>query len=151
MERWWKYFKEIGKKWAQLVKEDKGLNKENLKKEYQFSEYEGAVVNNTIDSSLLNLFKEYIKNNITNKAYEFKDRQSDRWKANDEPLSRFLHYELLPLIEKISGRKLKPSYTYLCGYVNGADLPSHTDRKECEYTVSFLIEKDTGGQYICIR
>ena len=138
-----KYFKEIGKKWAQLVKEDKGLNKENLKQEYQFSEYEGAVVNNTIDSSLLNLFKEYIKNNITNNAYQFKDRQSDRWKSNDEPLSRFLHYELLPLIERISNKKLKPTYTYLCGYINGADLPSHTDRKECEYTVSFLIEKDT--------
>ena len=26
--------------------------------------------------------------------------------------------------------------------MNGADLPSHTDRPECEYTVSFLIEKD---------
>ena len=137
-----KYFKMVGKEWIELVRNGKGINLENLKHNYQFSEYKGMVVNNTIHHKLLDLFKAYIGRNINFKAYEFKDRQSDRWKANDEPLSRFLHYELLPLIEKISGRKLKPSYTYLCGYVNGADLPSHTDRPECEYTVSFLIQKD---------
>ena len=58
-------------------------------------------------------------------------------------LGSYIMNYLLPLIERISNKKLKPTYTYLCGYVNGADLPSHTDRKECEYTVSFLIEKDT--------
>ena len=138
-----KYFSSIGKQWVELVRNGKGVNPDNLKHNYEFSEYKGIVVNNTIHHNLLDLFKKYIKRNIVAKAYDFKDRQSDRWKANDEPLSRFLHYELLTLIEKITGRRLKPSYTYLCGYVNGADLPSHTDRPECEYTVSFLIEKDT--------
>tara|TARA_Y100000816_G_scaffold249651_1_gene199310 strand:- start:421 stop:2526 length:2106 start_codon:yes stop_codon:yes gene_type:complete len=137
-----KYFSSVGKEWVELVRNGKGINLENLKHNYEFSEYKGIVVNNTIHHSLLDLFKKYIKRNIIANAYEFKDRQSDRWKSNDEPLTRFLHYELLALIEKITGKRLKPSYTYLCGYVNGADLPSHTDRPECEYTVSFLIEKD---------
>ena len=36
---------------------------------------------------------------------------------------------------------MKPTYTYLSAYVKGAELPPHTDRKDCEYTVSFIIEK----------
>ena len=56
-------------------------------------------------------------------------------------MSRFLHYELLPLIEKITNKKLKPTYTYLSAYVKDADLPAHTDRPDCEYTVSFVVDK----------
>ena len=56
-------------------------------------------------------------------------------------MSRILHYEIQPLIEKILGKAVVPTYTYLSAYVEGADLPAHTDRADCEYTVSFLINK----------
>ena len=70
------------------------------------------------------------------------DRQSNRYKAHNEPMSGFIHYECLPLIERITGKSLKPTYTYLSSYVNDADLPAHTDRPDCEFTVSFLVNKD---------
>ena len=75
------------------------------------------------------------------------DRQSNRYKANNEPMSRFLHYEFLPLIEKIVGKSMKPTYTYLSAYVKGADLPPHTDRPDCEYTVSFIVDKPVGSNW----
>ena len=59
-------------------------------------------------------------------------------------MSRFLHYEILPLIEKIVGKPMKPTYTYLSAYIKGSDLPPHTDRPDCEYTVSFVVDKPEG-------
>ena len=56
-------------------------------------------------------------------------------------MSRFLHYECLSLIERIVGKSMKPTYTYLSSYVKGANLPPHTDRPDCEYTVSFVVDK----------
>ena len=48
------------------------------------------------------------------------------------------------IIQFLTKQKLKPTYTYLSCYVKDADLPAHTDRPECEFTVSFLIDKPQG-------
>ena len=69
------------------------------------------------------------------------DKQSNRYKAHNETFTRFIHFELLELIEHITNRKLKPTYTYLSAYIKDANLPPHTDREDCEYTVSFIIDK----------
>ena len=118
------------------------LNDENLKKTYSLNpELSLEIVNNVLTTEYLKLLQNYYKENIKNNTWVLGDRQSKRYKAHNEPFSRFLHYELLPLIEKITNKKLKPSYTYLSCYVKGADLPGHTDREDCEYTVSFVIDK----------
>ena len=46
-------------------------------------------------------------------------------------------------IEKIVGKKLIPQYTYARIYKNGSDLFKHSDRPECEYSVSLCL----GGEY----
>ena len=56
-------------------------------------------------------------------------------------MTRLLHLEFLPLIEKIVGKKMEATYTYISAYVKGADLPPHTDRPECEFTCSYIIGK----------
>jgi hypothetical protein len=58
-----------------------------------------------------------------------------------------LHYELLPLVEKFVGKPLKPSYSYLSCYVKDADLPMHTDNKQCEFTVSYLINRPDNSRW----
>ena len=50
-------------------------------------------------------------------------------------------------IEKITGKNLEPTYTYTSFYVKDADLPSHTDRKECQYTVSFVVDKPENASW----
>lgn len=118
------------------------LNISNLKKEYHLDrKLILASVNNVLDKDILSLLQVYYKQNIQLDTWTLGDRQSKRYKAHNEPMSRFLHYEILPLVEKITNCKLKPTYTYLSAYIKDAELPGHTDREDCEFTVSFIIDK----------
>ena len=119
------------------------LNPLNIEKTklYAFDEYNPVVVEDVINKDIHQIVNEYFKTNIKNKIYIFGDIQSKRYKYNDEIITRLLHLEFLPLIEKIVGKKVKPTYTYLSAYIKGADLPAHTDRPECEYTCSYIIGK----------
>jgi len=49
----------------------------------------------------------------------------------------------LPLVERVVGKKLFPTYTYARIYFNGADLLPHKDREECQHSVSLSL----GGDY----
>jgi len=117
------------------------VNDDNLQKTYMFDEYTPVVVENVLNKNTLVICQKYYYTNIDNGAYVLGDKQSNRFKSHNEPMSRLLHYEVLSLIEKIVGKKLIPTYTYLSAYVKDSDLPAHTDRADCEYTVSFVINK----------
>jgi len=121
--------------------DNSALNEDNLQKTYIFDEYNPTIVENVLNKNALVICQKYYSTNIVNGAYVLGDKQSNRFKSHNEPMSRLLHYEVLPLIEKIVGKKLIPTYTYLSAYVKDSDLPAHTDRADCEYTVSFLINK----------
>ena len=123
------------------------LNNDNLQKNYVFDEYTPAVVENVLNKNALAICQQYYSTNIEKGAYVLGDKQSKRFKSHNEPMSRILHYEILPLIEKIVGKKLMPTYTYLSAYVKDSDLPAHTDRVDCEYTVSFLINKPENSKW----
>jgi hypothetical protein len=123
------------------------LNEDNLQKTYVFDEYTPVVVENVLNKNTLTICQQYYSTNIEKGAYVFGDKQSKRFKSHNEPMSRILHYEILPLIEKIVGKKLMPTYTYLSAYVKDSDLPAHTDRADCEYTVSFLINKPENSKW----
>ena len=124
------------------------INPEHLEKEYQLdSVLPLQVIENVVNKELLDLLQKYYKETINENVWPLGDRQSNRYKTHNEPMSRFLHYEILPLIEKIVGRKMRPTYTYLSAYVKDAELPPHTDREDCEYTVSFLVDKPEGSAW----
>lgn len=124
-----------------LKKENKVLNNDNFKTEHISDEYNPVIVENVFEPSVLEMIVEYFKYGIQNEKYPLGDRQSKRYKAYNDLVSRVLHYELLPLIEHIVKRELIPTYTYLSCYTRGSDLPPHTDRSDCEYTVSFIMDK----------
>ena len=124
------------------------LIQNNIEKKYILtSELPLQIVNNVLQPEFLKLLQKYYKETIENKVWPLGDKQSNRYKAHNEPMSRFLHYEILPLIEKIVGKSMRPTYTYLSAYVKGADLPQHTDRADCEYTVSFIVDKPEGSNW----
>jgi prolyl 4-hydroxylase len=137
------YFKSCILNFKSLRDEDKGLNYKNvLDVNYEFDEFNPVYVGNVVSDELLDLLKCYYRKTIGDKVFPLGDKQSNRFKAHNEPMARFLQYEILPLIEKITSKKLKPTYTYLSSYVKDSELPAHTDRADCEYTVSFLVNKD---------
>jgi prolyl 4-hydroxylase len=143
------YFKNTVVDYINVVNEynHSALNDDNLQKTYVFDEYTPVVVENVLNKNALTICQQYYSTNIEKGAYVLGDRQSKRFKSNNEPMSRILHYEVLPLIERIVGKKLMPTYTYLSAYVKDSDLPAHTDRADCEYTVSFLINKPENSKW----
>ncbi|MDC0142000.1 2OG-Fe(II) oxygenase [bacterium] len=117
------------------------LNKENFNTKYNFGELKPVLVNNVLNPEAQTLLAEFYKTAIEEKSFVLGDRQAQRFKSHNETMSRILHYEVLPLIEHVVERKLQPTYTYLSCYVADSDLPAHTDRADCQYTVSFIVEK----------
>ena len=144
------YFKECVSKYIDSrVNRGNGnaLNMTLLEKPHTFDEYHPIVLDNTILPETLSILQEYYKTTIDKGVFILGDKQSKRFKAHNEPMSRLLHYEMLPLIEHIVGKPLEPTYTYLSCYVKDSDLPAHTDRADCEYTVSYIINKPTNENW----
>ena len=124
------------------------LNQESFKKKFYFDEFNPVCHNNAFTKEATEFFREYFRKHIADGSYALGDRQSSlRYKGNDESLSRLLHYELLPLIEHVTQKKLRPTYTYMAGYTKGGDLPAHTDRQDCQYTVSVVLDKPEGSSW----
>jgi hypothetical protein len=113
----------------------------NFDVKYKQNEYTPVVVENVFKNGVHEHIKDYFHFAINNGKYTQGDRQSKRFKSHNDFICRILHYELLPLIEHVTNRELIPTYTYLSGYVRGCDLPPHTDRDDCEFTVSYVLDK----------
>lgn len=142
-------FKESVLAFKQLRDEGKGLNKSLLEETYEFDEFHPINLKHILNDEMAEMVKSYYDKTIKADVFALGDRQSKRYRANNEPFSRLLHYEILPLIEHITKQKLRPTYTYLSCYVKGSDLPAHTDREDCQYTVSFLVNKDKDWAVYC--
>ncbi|HEV7642727.1 MAG TPA: hypothetical protein VGO50_02185 [Pyrinomonadaceae bacterium] len=63
-----------------------------------------------------------------------------RFRQANEPLARFFHRSLTPLMSKLVGAEIKPSYCYAASYREGADLRPHVDREACEYSFSLQVD-----------
>lgn len=63
-----------------------------------------------------------------------------RYVAHNEIVARFFHYQLAAAIGEAVGEFVKPSYVYVAAYQSGAELPKHTDREQCEYSLTLCID-----------
>tara|TARA_E500000331_G_scaffold347936_1_gene388790 strand:- start:307 stop:2703 length:2397 start_codon:yes stop_codon:yes gene_type:complete len=120
------------------------LNYDNFKKSFIADEYNPCVVEKVFEPTAQEKIREYFHWAIDNKKYTLGDSQSNRFKAHNDFMTRILHYEALPLMEHILKKELVPTYTYLSCYIRDCELPAHTDRSDCEYTVSYIIDKPEG-------
>ncbi len=144
----WSEVKKTLIKLNEISKKNNGiLNKSLLEDEYIFDEYNPVIINDVINREALIIIQNFIKDAINRKEIDLGDRQSNRFRARNETITRFLHYEVLELIRKITGKEVRPTYTYLSCYTKGADLPAHTDQPDCEYTVSFIIDKPKNSSW----
>lgn len=143
-----KTFKDYILRYSDLHYNNECINYEHLDNDYNLDpNLPLQIVNNVITANYKELLQEYYKETISKNVWQLGDKQSNRFKSHNEPMSRFLHYELLPLVEKIVNKRLRPTYTYLSAYVKDADLPAHTDRPDCEYTVSFIVDKPENSSW----
>jgi len=83
---------------------------------------------------------DYYSRLVAQGFWAFDDGQSARYWAHNEPVARILHRQLAPVFAQIVGQEIQPSYAYSCWYVEGAQLELHTDREQCGYTASLLVD-----------
>lgn len=88
-----------------------------------------------------------------------------RYVAHNEEVARFFHRQLTSVVSQIVGIAVMPSYAYVSCYQDGADLPIHTDRLQCEYSLTLLVDHspeptgrspwplflEAGGRTVAIR
>jgi hypothetical protein len=85
--------------------------------------------------------RRYYRQQIRTGAIHLGDRQSARrYIAHNEPVAKFFHHQLTSTLSRIAGRALKPSYVYLANYLSGAELKKHTDREQCDYSITFCLD-----------
>jgi hypothetical protein len=60
--------------------------------------------------------------------------------AYNEPVARFFHYQIAATLSAVAGQPVKPSYVYLASYLSGAELKKHTDREQCEFSVTMCLD-----------
>lgn len=68
------------------------------------------------------------------------DPVENRYVAHNEPVSRILHARLLPLMEAVVARPLRPSYSFVSCYQGGARLLRHVDRPQSIYSISMQVD-----------
>ena len=85
--------------------------------------------------------RRYYRYLIRTGAIRLGDGQSPRrYVAYNEPVARFFHHDIAATLSAVAGESLKPSYVYLASYLSGAELKKHTDREQCEFSVTFCLD-----------
>ena len=85
--------------------------------------------------------RRYYRYLIRTGAIRLGDRQSPRrYVAYNEPVARFFHRQIAATLSAVAGEPLKPSYVYLASYLSGAELKKHTDREQCEFSITLCLD-----------
>ena len=67
------------------------------------------------------------------------------WEHNGA-IAKLLHTQLSPFVSSVVGFPVKASYSYFREYLGGSHLEAHTDRKQCEVTLSVQIRHKANGR-----
>lgn len=107
----------------------------------QFQEKGYAPIGNLIHPFHVAALRRYYRHLVRTGEIRLGDNQSSRrYVAHNEPVARFFHHMIARKLSAVAGMKLKPSYVYMASYLSGAELKKHTDREQCEYSVTFCLD-----------
>jgi hypothetical protein len=119
------------REWAEVVQ--KGTRK--------FQERNYAPLRNLIHPFHVAALRRYYRQAIRRDVIRLGDEQSPRrYIAHNEPVARFFHYQIAKIVSAIVGEPVRPSYVYFASYLSGAELKKHTDRAQCEFSVTMCLD-----------
>jgi hypothetical protein len=117
--------------WAEVVR--KGA--------HDFREHGYAPLGRLIHPFNLAALRRYYRHAIRIGAIRLGDEQSSRrYFAHNESVARFFHHQIANAVSAIAGGAVKPSYVYFGSYLSGAELKKHTDRAQCEISVTLCLD-----------
>jgi hypothetical protein len=100
-----------------------------------------APIANLIHPFHVAALRRYYRYLIRTGAIPLGDKQCPRrYAVHNDPVARFFHRLIAPKLSVIAGVPLKPSYAYMASYLSGAELKKHTDRVQCEYSITLLLD-----------
>jgi hypothetical protein len=113
-----------------------------------FRTFSHASVSGLVPQAQLRALAEYQRALVDTGQVPLGDEQCRRrYGMHNEPMARFLLHQLQGAVARVVGRPVMPAYSYSLTYEAGAVLAPHTDREQCEYTVSLLIEGTAEGTW----
>ena len=85
--------------------------------------------------------RRYFRHLVRKGALPLGDSQSSRrFITHNESVLRFFHHQLTGVVSVVAGERVRPSYVYLGAYQGGATLAKHTDREQCEFSMTFCLD-----------
>lgn len=85
--------------------------------------------------------RRYYRFHTRNGTFSLGDPQVERrYAAYNDAVSRFYHLQFSTVVSDVANSVVKPSYSYFVAYQGDSVLPPHTDREQCEYTVTLCID-----------
>ncbi|HUO24355.1 MAG TPA: hypothetical protein VMU61_01740 [Candidatus Aquilonibacter sp.] len=85
--------------------------------------------------------RRYYRCQLRGGAFRLGDEQNPlRFVAKNEAVARFFHHQFTGMVSTIAGQPVKPSYVYLASYLSGAELIRHTDRPQCEFSITLCLD-----------
>lgn len=85
--------------------------------------------------------RRYYRHAIRRGTIRLGDEQSSRrYAAHNESVACFFHHQIANAVSAIAGEPVKPSYVYFGSYLSGAELKKHTDREQCEFSVTLCLD-----------
>ncbi len=106
-----------------------------------FGEKNYVPLGNLIHPFHIGALRRYYRCAIRRAAIRLGDEQSSRrYVAHNEPVARYFHHQIANAVSAIAGEPVKPSYVYLASYLSGAELKKHTDREQCEFSLTLCLD-----------
>jgi hypothetical protein len=107
----------------------------------QFRSQGYAPVGGLIHPFHIAALRRYYRHQLRTGRLRLGDGQSPlRYISYNDPVARFFHQQLTATISAFAGEPLKPSYVYLASYQPGAVLKKHTDREQCDFSVTLCLD-----------
>jgi hypothetical protein len=96
---------------------------------------------NLIHPLNLAALRRYYRHAVRRKAFPLGDEQCPlRYGVHNESVARFFHHQIAKSLTAIVGGAIKPSYVYFACYMSGSELKKHTDREQCEFSVTLCLD-----------
>jgi len=89
----------------------------------------------------ISALRRYFRYCVRTGKFTLGDRQSpQRYHAHNDSVAQFFHFQLTKTVSMIVGQPVKPSYVYFASYQEGACLEKHTDREQCQFSISLCLD-----------
>jgi hypothetical protein len=112
---------------------------ENCRRKFHADGY--APISGLIHPFHLGELRRYFRRQIRMGKVRLGDGQSPlRYIAHNDPAAHFFHVQLVNTVADLVGEPVKPSYVYMASYQSGARLEHHTDRAQCEFSLTLCLD-----------